>query len=45
MMEVATFAPHAPYTPAPRGRERVPGSEGAAHAAYDEADTRDSRPG
>ena len=31
-LELATFAPHSPYTPGPAGRQRLPRPEGAAAA-------------
>ena len=37
IIEVATFAPHAPYTPAPRDAEAFPGLRAPRTAAYDAA--------
>src|SRR5215468_7415676 len=37
LIEVATFAPHAPYTPAPRDAEAFPGLQAPRTAAYDAA--------
>jgi N-acetylglucosamine-6-sulfatase len=36
-IEVATFAPHAPYTPAPRDQDAFPGLQAPRTAAYDAA--------
>jgi N-acetylglucosamine-6-sulfatase len=35
MLEVATFAPHAPYTPAPRDREALPDARAPRTPAFD----------
>jgi hypothetical protein len=37
LVEVATFAPHAPYTPAPRDAEAFPGLRAPRTAAFDSA--------
>ncbi|MCQ8828657.1 sulfatase family protein [Streptomyces malaysiensis] len=37
MLEVATFAPHGPYTPAPRDKDKFPGLEAPRTDAYDKA--------
>ncbi len=37
LIEVATFAPHAPYTPAPRHAEALPGVRAPRTAAFDAA--------
>lgn len=39
MLEVATFAPHAPSTPAPRDAGRFPGLKAPRTAAYDKPST------
>ena len=40
-LEVATFAPHLPYTPAPRDAEDFPGLQAPRTPAFDEADVSD----
>jgi arylsulfatase A-like enzyme len=40
-LEVSTFAPHAPYTPAPRNAEDFPGLQAPRTPAFDEADVSD----
>jgi N-acetylglucosamine-6-sulfatase len=35
LVEVATFAPHAPYTPAPRDKDKFPGLKAPRGPAYD----------
>ncbi len=40
MLELATFAPHAPYTPAPRDRTDFPGLTTARTPAFDAANTK-----
>ena len=40
-LEIATFAPHLPYTPAPRDAEDFPGLEAPRTPAFDEADVSD----
>ena len=37
LIEVATFAPHAPYTPAPRDADAFPGLRAPRTAAFDAA--------
>ncbi|MCQ8188115.1 sulfatase family protein [Streptomyces rugosispiralis] len=37
MLEVATFAPHGPYTPAPRDKDKFPGLKAPRTDAYDKA--------
>lgn len=41
LLEVATFAPHSPYTPAPRDANDFPGLKAPRTPAYDEADLSD----
>jgi N-acetylglucosamine-6-sulfatase len=41
MLELATFAPHAPYTPAPRDANRFPGLKAPRGPAFNEADMSD----
>jgi arylsulfatase A-like enzyme len=41
MLEIATFAPHGPFTPAPRDATRFPGLKAPRGAAFNEADTSD----
>ena len=41
MMELATFAPHGPYTPAPRDADRFPGLKAPRTPAFNEADMAD----
>ncbi len=41
MMEIATFAPHAPYTPANRDLNKFPGLKAPRGPAYNEADVSD----
>jgi arylsulfatase A-like enzyme len=40
-LEIATFAPHAPYTPAPRHAEDFPGLKAPRTPAFNEADVSD----
>lgn len=40
-LELATFAPHGPYTPAPRNRNDFPGLHAPRTPAFDEADVSD----
>ena len=40
-LEVATFAPHLPYTPAPRDATDFPGLQAPRTSAFDEADVSD----
>jgi N-acetylglucosamine-6-sulfatase len=42
VMEIATFAPHAPYTPAPRDENAFPGLKAPRNAAYDAAPDADA---
>lgn len=44
LLEVATFAPHVPATPAPQDRNRFPGVTAPRDASFDEADMSD-KPG
>lgn len=39
MLEIATFAPHAPYTPAPRDANAFPGLTAPRTPAFDQQDT------
>ena len=39
MLEVATFAPHSPYTPAPRDEHKFPGLKAPKGPAFNEANT------
>jgi N-acetylglucosamine-6-sulfatase len=41
MLELATFAPHAPFTPAPRDAEKFPGLKAPRGPAFNEADMSD----
>jgi N-acetylglucosamine-6-sulfatase len=41
MMELATFAPHGPYTPAPRDANKFPGLKAPRTPAFNEADMTD----
>ncbi len=41
LLEIATFAPHSPYTPAPRDANDFPGLEAPRTPAFDEADMSD----
>jgi len=41
MLEIATFAPHGPYTPAPRDRNAFPGLKAPRDPSYNEADISD----
>ncbi|GAA4499132.1 hypothetical protein GCM10023191_045470 [Actinoallomurus oryzae] len=41
MMELATFAPHGPFTPAPRDAARFPGLKAPRGPAFNEADMSD----
>jgi arylsulfatase A-like enzyme len=41
MLEIATFAPHAPYTPAPRDAKKFPGLKAPQGPAFNEADVSD----
>jgi N-acetylglucosamine-6-sulfatase len=41
MLELATFAPHGPFTPAPRDADRFPGLKAPRGPAFDEADMSD----
>jgi arylsulfatase A-like enzyme len=41
LLEIATFAPHSPYTPAPRDSTRFRGLHAPRTAAFDEADLSD----
>ncbi|HEY7484130.1 MAG TPA: sulfatase [Streptosporangiaceae bacterium] len=41
MLEIATFAPHAPYTPAPRDAQKFPDLEAPRGPAFNEADISD----
>jgi N-acetylglucosamine-6-sulfatase len=41
MLEIATFAPHAPFTPAPRDANRFPGLKAPRGPAFNEADMSD----
>jgi N-acetylglucosamine-6-sulfatase len=41
MLELATFAPHAPAVPAPQDRDRFPGLQAPHDASFDEADMSD----
>jgi N-acetylglucosamine-6-sulfatase len=41
MMELATFAPHGPYTPAPRDANKFPGLKAPRTPAFNEADMSD----
>lgn len=41
LLEIATFAPHGPYTPAPRDANDIPGLTAPRTPAYDEADVSD----
>ena len=44
MMELATFAPHGPFTPAPRDADRFPGLRAPRGPAFNEADMSDKPP-
>lgn len=44
MLEVATFAPHKPYTPAPRDANKFPGLQAPRGPAFNEADMSDKPP-
>jgi arylsulfatase A-like enzyme len=41
LLEIATFAPHAPYTPAPRNADDFPGLQAPRTQAFNEADVSD----
>jgi N-acetylglucosamine-6-sulfatase len=41
MMEIATFAPHGPFTPAPRDADKFPGLRAPRGPAFNEADMSD----
>jgi N-acetylglucosamine-6-sulfatase len=41
MLEIATFAPHGPYTPAPRNANDFPGLQAPRSPAFDETDVSD----
>jgi N-acetylglucosamine-6-sulfatase len=41
MLEIATFAPHSPYTPAPRDANDFPGLQAPRTPAFNEADVSD----
>ena len=41
MLELATFAPHAPFTPAPRDADKFPGLKAPRGPAFNEADMSD----
>jgi N-acetylglucosamine-6-sulfatase len=41
MMEIATFTPHGPYTPAPRDANKFPNLKAPRGPAFNEADTAD----
>ena len=41
MMEIATFAPHGPYTPAPRHKDLFPSLQAPRGPAFDEPDVSD----
>jgi N-acetylglucosamine-6-sulfatase len=41
LLEIATFAPHAPYTPAPRDADDFPGLQAPRTPAFNEADISD----
>jgi N-acetylglucosamine-6-sulfatase len=41
LLEIATFAPHSPYTPAPRDANDFPGLQAPRTPAFDEADVSD----
>jgi N-acetylglucosamine-6-sulfatase len=41
LLEIATFAPHSPYTPAPRHANDFPGLQAPRTPAFDEADVSD----
>jgi N-acetylglucosamine-6-sulfatase len=41
MLELATFAPHGPFTPAPRDADRFPGLKAPRGPAFNEADMSD----
>ncbi|MGH3243780.1 MAG: sulfatase family protein [Spirillospora sp.] len=41
MLEIATFAPHGPYTPAPRDAGKFPGLRAPRGPSFDEADMAD----
>jgi N-acetylglucosamine-6-sulfatase len=41
MLELATFAPHGPFTPAPRDADKFPGLKAPRGPAFDEADMSD----
>jgi N-acetylglucosamine-6-sulfatase len=41
LLEIATFAPHAPYTPAPRNANDFPGLQAPRTPAFNEADVSD----
>jgi N-acetylglucosamine-6-sulfatase len=43
LLEIATFAPHKPYTPAPRDSQRFPGLRAPRGAAFDARVTRPPR--
>jgi N-acetylglucosamine-6-sulfatase len=40
-LEIATFAPHSPYTPAPRDADDFPGLQAPRNPAFNEADVSD----
>jgi N-acetylglucosamine-6-sulfatase len=44
LLEIATFAPHGPYTPAPRDANDFPGLVAPRSPAFDEADISDKPP-
>jgi N-acetylglucosamine-6-sulfatase len=44
LLEIATFAPHAPYTPAPRDANDFPGLQAPRTPAFNEADMSDKPP-
>src|SRR5215471_8720338 len=44
LLEIATFAPHGPYTPAPRDANDFPGLTAPRTPAFDEADISDKPP-
>jgi N-acetylglucosamine-6-sulfatase len=41
MLELATFAPHGPFTPAPRDKDKFPGLKAPRGPAFNEADMSD----
>ena len=43
-LEISTFAPHSPYTPAPRHAEDFPGLQAPRTAAFNEANVSDKPP-